>query len=168
MHKPNGLFIGRFQPFHRGHLLVISGMVKVCRKVVIVIGSSQKSGTEENPFSAAERKEMIQRTLQAENIIPVKDVTLVQVPDCEDTEMWVEDVLAAAGPVDKIWTGDAAVMQCFEGTGVEVQEIKEVPGISGTEARLRMKEDGKWEALVHPEVKKYIKEIKGAERVKKL
>jgi nicotinamide-nucleotide adenylyltransferase len=166
MYKPIGLFIGRFQPFHRGHLLVIQGMVKMCKKVVIVIGSSQEKKTEKNPFSAAERKEMIQRALQAENIIPVHDVTLVTMPDYEDDAEWVENLLEATGEVGKLWTGDEDVVRCFEGREIDVQEIKEVPGISGTEVRKLMREGGKWEKLVPLEVKKYVGEIKGVDRVK--
>jgi len=69
------LFVGRFQPFHNGHLMVIKGMVKVCEKVVIGVGSSQESMTPENPFTATERREMIQRALQGVDLIP-KDIRL--------------------------------------------------------------------------------------------
>jgi nicotinamide-nucleotide adenylyltransferase len=168
MYKPIGLFIGRFQPFHRGHLLVIQGMVKMCKKVVIVIGSSQEKKTEKNPYSALERKEMIQRALQAENIIPVHDIILTTVPDVESDTEWVLNVLETSGEVGKLWTGNQAVIKCFEGQEIDVQEIKEVPGISDGEIRKLMCEGGKWEKLVPLEVKKYIGEIKGVERVKNM
>ena len=168
MEKPIGLFVGRFQPFHIGHMLVLQGMVKFCRKVVVVIGSSQEKGTEKNPFTAEERKEMVQRALQAEDIIPVFDVSLIPVADQQDDAEWVRIVLEKAKGVEKIWTGDEWTQKCFADSGLEIQEIKEVPGISGTEVRKRLKEGGDWEALLPKDVIKYLKEIKAVDRLKSL
>jgi len=164
--KPACLFVGRFQPFHKGHLLVVQGMTKMCSRVVIAIGSAQESGTAENPFTAAERRDMIQRALQGVNVIPMFDVIFVEVPDMEKDEDWTKHVLDAAGNVHKLWTGNDDTRRCFEGKGIEIQTIKEVPGISATEIRKRMKEGGDWKALVPPEVAAYIGEINGVERVK--
>ncbi|MBI2475359.1 adenylyltransferase/cytidyltransferase family protein [Candidatus Uhrbacteria bacterium] len=153
--KPTCLFIGRFQPFHNGHLMVIKGMTKVCGKILIGIGSSEKSGSEENPFTASDRKEMIQRALQAEDIIPMFDVEFVELPDHEDDAKWTEHVLERVGRVDKIWTGNEWTKKCFEGK-VEVQWIKEVPGFSSTDIRALIKKDGDWEEKVPEEVYRYI------------
>ena len=155
-----GLFIGRFQPFHIGHFLVLQGMVKVCKKVIVVIGSSQEKGTEKNPFSLEERKDMMQRALQAEDIIPVYDVEFVAIPDVEGDDQWVENILEKTGEVDKVWTGKESTKECFEKKGIAVQDIKEVPGISGTEIRKRIKEGGDWKSMVPNEVVKYLGELK--------
>ncbi len=53
------LFVGRFQPMHIGHLDAIEWILERYRKIIIVIGSSQESRTEENPFTFEERKEII-------------------------------------------------------------------------------------------------------------
>ena len=45
-----GLFIGRFQPFHKGHESIVRKMLEECEKVIIAIGSAQESGTVANPF----------------------------------------------------------------------------------------------------------------------
>ena len=50
------LFIGRFQPFHNGHLKVVQEILKEFDEVIIGIGSSKYSGTLDNPFSGEERK----------------------------------------------------------------------------------------------------------------
>jgi len=157
MHKPTALFLGRFQPFHNGHLLVLQGMTKVCGKILIGIGSSDKSRTAENPFSAAERKEMIQRALQAKDLIPMFDIHLIDLPDETDDEVWRTKVLELTGPVDKVWTGNEWTKKCFEGH-VEVQNIKVVPGISGTEIRGKMRAGGNWQDQVPKEVAGYIQE----------
>lgn len=56
-----GLFIGRFQPLHRGHESIIRKMLEECEKVVVAIGSAQESGTNINPFRYEYRRLMIQK-----------------------------------------------------------------------------------------------------------
>ncbi len=56
-----GLFIGRFQPFHRGHESIIRKMLEECEQVIIAIGSAQESDTELNPFRYEYRRLMIQK-----------------------------------------------------------------------------------------------------------
>lgn len=160
------LFVGRFQPFHKGHLLVLQGMVKVCGKVNIVIGSSDAKREADNPFSAEERKEMIQRALQEEDIIPTYDINLVELPDQATDEAWTKACLELVGPVAAVWTGNEATKNCFEKEGVTVKVIKEIPRVSATEVRDRMRAGKDWEELVPEETARYIKEINGVERVK--
>ena len=147
--KPTCIFIGRFQPFHMGHLMVVKGMTKLCGRILIGIGSSEK------PFTAQDRKEMIQRALQAEDIIPMFDVEFVELPDHDDDAEWTKHVLERVGRVDKIWTGNEWTKKCFEGK-IEIQWIKEVPGFSSTDIRALIKKDGDWEDKVPEEVYRYI------------
>jgi nicotinamide-nucleotide adenylyltransferase len=164
MHKPTGLFIGRFQPYHIGHDLVVKGMTKVCGKIIIGIGSSDKSRTAENPYSAQERREMIQRALQLDNIIPIFDVNFVDLPDCESDEKWTTDVLEKVGQVDQVWTGDEWVKECFNGK-VAIKDIKEVPGISATQIRAMVKSGGDWQEKVPAEIAVTMREL-GLDRIK--
>ena len=55
----NGLLIGRFQPFHLGHLDALKFALSKVEKLWIGIGSSNKPNQKQNPFSADERKQMI-------------------------------------------------------------------------------------------------------------
>ena len=45
------LYIGRFQPFHLGHLHIVKYILEVSKEVIIAIGSSG-SHTVHNPFTA--------------------------------------------------------------------------------------------------------------------
>lgn len=56
-----GLFIGRFQPFHRGHKSIVNKMLEECEKVIIAIGSAQEAETSLNPFRYEYRRSMIQK-----------------------------------------------------------------------------------------------------------
>jgi bifunctional NMN adenylyltransferase/nudix hydrolase len=53
--------IGRFQPFHNGHLGLLRRAADFGERVVVVLGSAGASSSPRNPFSAAEREEMIRR-----------------------------------------------------------------------------------------------------------
>ena len=84
-----GLYIGRFQPFHKGHLSVVQEALDHCDKLIIAIGSAQESGTEKNPFGFELRKELIRRSLWGRGsrcvIIGINDRTEVK-----DDEGWGE------------------------------------------------------------------------------
>ncbi|MGF3523208.1 MAG: adenylyltransferase/cytidyltransferase family protein, partial [Candidatus Bathyarchaeia archaeon] len=62
-----GLYVGRFQPFHLGHLDAIQKILEEVEEIVIVIGSSQYSHNIHNPFTAGERLVMIRKALEEAN-----------------------------------------------------------------------------------------------------
>ncbi len=148
--------------------MVIKGMTKVCGKIVVAIGSPEAEKGIENPFTAAERREMIQRALQGVDIIPNFDISIIEVPDVGDDETWAKKCLELSEEVHQVWTGNEWTKSCFEKVGLEVKDIKEVPGISATEIRKRMKEGGDWRALVPGEVASYLSELNASERIKNL
>ena len=54
-----GFLIGRFQPFHLGHLEAIKFALSKVEHLHLAIGSSNKSHEKRNPFTDDERKKMI-------------------------------------------------------------------------------------------------------------
>lgn len=54
-----GLIVGRFQTFHKGHQSLFETGLKLCDRVLILVGSSQESGTERNPFDIITRMNVI-------------------------------------------------------------------------------------------------------------
>ncbi|AIT09233.1 ADP-ribose pyrophosphatase [Candidatus Francisella endociliophora] len=58
------VFIGRFQPFHKGHLHNILVALKHSEKVIINVGSSFNAPNVKNPFSYKQRKQMILEDLE--------------------------------------------------------------------------------------------------------
>lgn len=163
MSKPTALFIGHFQPYHLGHHLVISGMTKIAGKIIVGVMGNAKS--KEQPFTMQERKEMMQRALQADDIIPMFDVNFVELPDFENSAKWADNVLELAGKVDRLWTGDEEMKAAFKGK-VEIQNIKEVPGIRSADIRDLISKGGDWEEKVPQDVLRYINEIEGAARLR--
>ena len=85
-------FIGRFQPFHRGHLSVIEDLLPKFDQVLVVIGSSDKFRTPENPFTVGERHAMVKATLDDLGVEPEK-FKVVPLPDIDDDEKWPRHVI---------------------------------------------------------------------------
>ena len=63
-----GLIIGRFQPFHNGHLKLVQQVLNECEELIIVIGSSQFNYLYKDPFTAGERLEMIYATISFQKL----------------------------------------------------------------------------------------------------
>ena len=157
------LFIGRFQPFHNAHLSDIKLALQKCDKMVIAIGSSQESGTEENPFTYEERREMIERALKAEG---TSNYEIIAVPDINDDEQWVEHVKKTVPEFDIVYTGNELTEKLFKKKEIIVRKIKLIPNINATEIRKRIIKGNDWRELVPEEVAEYIKKINGVERIK--
>lgn len=82
------LFIGRFQPFHNGHLYSLKKCFELADQVIVGIGSSQESGTENNPWDLETRKEMVESVLEG---LPAQVVAL---PDLFDDQKWGDQTLS--------------------------------------------------------------------------
>ena len=74
-----GLFVGRFQPFHIGHIKIVKKLLKSIDELIIIVGSSQLSHELENPFTAGERHYMIQSAL-IEAGIPHEKFYIISIP----------------------------------------------------------------------------------------
>lgn len=54
-----GMICGRFQIFHIGHESLIDTGLKLCDRMLILIGSAQECGTERNPLNINTRTKML-------------------------------------------------------------------------------------------------------------
>ena len=61
-HK-DAVYIGRFQPFHRGHLAVVEKGLELAERVTIVVGSASAAPNIRNPWTFEEREQMIRGAL---------------------------------------------------------------------------------------------------------
>ncbi len=81
--------VGRFQPFHRGHLALLHKALEISPRCIVVIGSAGQARTPKNPFTAAERAEMVRLALpEAER----DRVQFLPVRDYYDEARWVQAV----------------------------------------------------------------------------
>lgn len=83
-------YIGRFQPFHLGHLMVIREALQQSERLVILIGSANQPRTPKNPWSYDERVTMIKGALTPSEQDRVVFEPLRDRPYNE--EQWIESV----------------------------------------------------------------------------
>ena len=155
------LFIGRFQPFHKGHLHAIKQAMKKFDEVIIAIGSADKANMKTNPFSFEERKRMIRACLG-------KGVKIIDAEDKISDEEWARSLVEKI-KFDVVITGSDWVKKCFEGIKEVVKpDFLEPNKYNGTKIREKIAKGEKWKRLVPPQVSKLIQEVNGEERIKKL
>jgi len=163
------LFIGRFQPFHKGHLAAIKWILKKEGKISIVIGSNEHFLTKDNPFYFKERKKMIEKTLKKENI---KNFKIFGVHDYKNDIFWAEKILKITKLNPEkvvVFTKNNWTAKSFKKIGVMVKPHPIfLNRLSGTKVRNNMREGKKWKNLVSITVSDFLREINCEKRVKSL
>lgn len=109
MKYKTGLVIGRFQPFHRGHLYLIKEALKQAEELSIAIGSVNVRN-EDNPFSYEERKKFIISSLKKHSLTD-KVRSIIPINDFPSDDDWLKEVKEMAGKFDMAfgnneWTND--------------------------------------------------------------
>ena len=59
-----GVYVGRFQPVHAGHLKSIATALEDCEKLVIIIGSANRARTVKNPLSTNDRIHLLKISIK--------------------------------------------------------------------------------------------------------
>lgn len=67
-----GVICGRFQTFHIGHESLVNTALKLCDRVLILVGSSQECGTERNPLNIDTRIRMLRTIYGDDDSIIIK------------------------------------------------------------------------------------------------
>ena len=83
------VLIGRFQPFHSGHLALLKHALQVAPHVVVVLGSAFQPRSPKNPFTWAERAQTMLAPLPEADR---RRVRFVPVRDYYDNARWVNAV----------------------------------------------------------------------------
>lgn len=84
------IYIGRFQPFHKGHVNITDVASKLSDNIIFLLGSNNKTGTKKNPFNFQERVEIINRTLDS---YLNSNFLFRPVDDFDSDDMWVEEIV---------------------------------------------------------------------------
>jgi nicotinamide-nucleotide adenylyltransferase len=163
------LFVGKFNPFHKGHLEALKGILQNCDEVIIVVGSSQYSHELDQPFTAGERITMTRLALGEAGVDP-SHYFIIPVPDVEAHNTWVSQVASYTPKFNAVYSNDPLTSRLFKESGFTVRSIPfyERDVYSATEVRRRMLKDEDWESIVPASVAEFIKEIDGVERLKDL
>lgn len=164
-----GLLIGRFQPFHGGHLEVVRTIRadRPSAPLVIGVGSAEESYTWKNPFTAGERMEMIDRALAEAK---VGGAMLVPIADISRHALWVGYLEALLPTFDRVYTNNPLTRVLFERSGylVESPPLFDRARFEGERIRGQLADAGAWKSAVPPSVGAYLEEIGGPARMQVL
>ncbi len=161
----NGLLIGRFQPFHLGHLEAFRFALSKVDKLWIGIGSSNKPSEKNNPFTADERKEMILSSI--DNSISNR-IQIFLIPDLENHQKWIENIDMIVPDFEVIFTNDELTQLLYSKRGKKVISVpfKDREVLSGTNIRNKILSDQDWQTMVPDGTKTILEKIDANNRLK--
>ncbi len=164
------LFIGRFQPIHKGHIHTIKQILSKGEDIIIIIGSAQYSHTPDNPFTGGERVMLIRRALLDEKL-SLDRITIVPVPDINIHPLWVAHVRSLVPYFDKAYSHNPLVKRLLEDGGIKTDSTKllERTTYSGKHIRDLIRwGNTEWESLVPDGVVELIKKHNLHTRIKEV
>ena len=141
------LLIGRFQPFHLGHLHAVGYALDMVDRLLLGIGSSNRSREPANPFTVDERRAMILGSLDADTC---GRLTVCHIPDVQNHIRWMGIIRDTLPPFDAIFTNDDITARLYRREGVPVHAIPflDRPSLSGTAIRKRITAGESWVDMV--------------------
>jgi nicotinamide-nucleotide adenylyltransferase len=164
---PRGLLVGRFQPFHKGHLAVVQAIRAAHpeEELILAIGSAQASFTRENPFTAAERYEMIAAALR---VAAVTGCLVLPLPDVRRHAVWVAHTEELLPFFRRVHTNNPLTKRLFERDGYAVEAPAWVhrEQFEGRKIREALAQGGDWAAAVTAEVAELIRAYDGPARLR--
>ena len=161
-----GLVLGRFQPFHLGHLNLIQTVLNDKKEPLICIGSAQYAHTKDNPFTVKERKDMIQLIMGELNC----NYTIYEIPDINNYDKYVSHLEEFVPKFDTVYSGNKLVQRLFKNAGykIVIPEMIKREVWEGAAIRQAMTEGDEWEVAIPPQIVGMIRDLNIIERLKNL
>lgn len=161
----DGLIIGRFQPFHLGHVHAVEFALSKVDNLWIGIGSSDLSFEKQNPFSASERKEMIISSLDNHTLEKIK---IFEIPDLNDHQKWAESIKSIVPKFDVVFTNDELTTHIYSRQGIDVSSIpfENRDSLSGTLIRQKILNDQDWQTHIPEGTKNVLSKPSVKDRLK--
>jgi len=159
--------MGRFQPFHLGHLELAKQILSECDEVVIAITSSQFNYLQKDPFTAGERIEMIHNSLH-EDGVDMSKCFIAAIENQFNIATWGSYLKAALPYFDKVYSGNDYVQMLLADSGIDVVPPKflDRQQYNATRIRQMIIKDENWQTCVPKAVAELISKINGQNRLK--
>ena len=143
----NGLLIGRFQPFHLGHLRALQFALSQVDNLWVGLGSSNKVADKNNPFSVDERRQMI---LSSIDDSMAQRISLYHIPDLDNHIRWIEMIDTIVPKFETIFSNDGLTKHLYSKKNIKVTSIPFLQRdlLSGTRIRTLIADGGEWVGLV--------------------
>ena len=163
----DGLLIGRFQPFHLGHLKALQFALSKVDKLWVGLGSSNKPVERNNPFTAKQRKEMI---LSSIDDLMKEKILLYFIPDVDNHIKWIEKIDNIVPKFDIIFSNDDLTKHLYSKRNIQVFSIPFLnrESLSGTNIRDLIIHDQKWDDLVPIGTRNFLERTSAKEHLKNL
>ncbi|HME55700.1 MAG TPA: nicotinamide-nucleotide adenylyltransferase [Candidatus Lokiarchaeia archaeon] len=153
------LFLGRFQPFHDGHLSCLKCIRETSADVIIGLGSAQYCREKNNPLTCQERMEMISRILDDEGL-GFDNVFIVPVPDIHNAALWMENVKMLFDNAITLYSNNDWVRGLATDASIDLGEKIEfdITNLNGTRVRSLIAADDEWHSIVPRSGVKFLEE----------
>ncbi len=158
--------MGRFQPFHLGHLDLVKQILNECDEVIIAITSSQFNYLEKDPFTAGERMEMIHNSLK-EASIDMSRCFVVSIENQFNIATWASYLKSALPQFDKVYSGNDYVSMLLADSGISVVTPKflDRTQYNATKIRSMIISDENWKDSVPKAVHEFLTKINAKNRL---
>ena len=163
----DGFLIGRFQPFHLGHLEAVNFALSKVEQLYIGIGSSNKSHQPRNPFTVEERRQMISSSLDGKTL---KRVSIYDIPDLDDHSKWTQSIDEIIPNYDIVFSNDDFTHSLYQKIEKDVisVELKSREILSGTNIRKMILNEENWQDLVPDGARNILLKINAKNRLERL
>jgi nicotinamide-nucleotide adenylyltransferase len=166
-----GLMLGRFQPFHNGHLALAKQILSKCDELVIAIGSAQFNYIDRDPFTAGERISMIHAAL-SEGGADLSKCFIVPIPNDDNNARWLAYLRSMVPAFDVLYSGNDFVkhLALAQDPSVEIRRPKfaKKAQFNATNIRQLIVAGKPWKHLVPKAVAKVMENVDGIERIRVL
>lgn len=158
-----GLFVGRFQPFHKGHLYALEYSAQRCKHLIVGVGSSNISGTEKNPLDADSRIKILKTAINETDSVKAGKISIVELPDFNDDDKWFGYIIKRIPSLDVVFSRSAEVLRIFRSRGIVTisPPWHQRQRLSASRIRKLIREDREWQDRVPTAV---VKEISSRRR----
>lgn len=159
--------MGRFQPFHLGHMDLVKQILSECDELIIAITSSQFNYLEKDPFTAGERIEMIHNSIKESDIDSSRCI-IVAIENQFNIATWASYLVSSLPKFDKVYSGNEYVAMLLADSNIKVVSPKflDRQNFNATRIRKMIINDELWEDSVPSAVAKLIKSFNGSNRLK--
>jgi nicotinamide-nucleotide adenylyltransferase len=171
MTAKRGLMLGRFQPFHNGHLALARQILGESDELVIAIGSAQFNFIEKDPFTAGERVAMIHGAL-AEARLDLSRAYIIPIPNDDNNARWLANLRSMLPEFGYLYSGNGFVKHLARSLDPRIRirepKFEKKKEYNGSNIRSLIVSGGRWKALVPAAVAREIERIGGVERARML
>jgi len=158
--------MGRFQPFHLGHLDLVKQILDDCDELIIAITSSQFNYLEKDPFTAGERIEMIHNSLK-DSSLDLNGIFVASLENQFNVSTWASYLKSALPHFDKVYSGNDYVSMLLSDSGIAVVKptFLDRTQYNATKIRSMIISDDNWKDYVPNAVYKLLTKINAKNRL---